>query len=217
MIGSRALECELSRDHRPAFPFSADHHVVGDEDVLEEDLIEFMPAGQIMDRSDSYSGGRHVDNELREAAVPIFPGLAGSHERDQVMGMMCVRRPNLAAVDGPSAIPALRARPDGRQIGAGLGLAHPDSEETFASADSRKDGVLRALAPMREDLRAGLAVGDPVREAGRPRRQHFSRDDEADQSGLPPSTIFLGQVIPMKPEAPARRLKSASNELHEER
>src|SRR5580692_7077065 len=68
----------------PAVPRRADHGVVGDEDVVEEDLVEQGGAGQLAQRPDVDALGAHVDDEVRDAGVLAGVGVRAGQADPEV-------------------------------------------------------------------------------------------------------------------------------------
>src|SRR5580692_9972627 len=68
----------------PAVPRRAYHGVVGDEDVVEEDLVEHGGAGQLAQRPDVDALGAHVDDEVRDAGVLAGVGVRAGQADPEV-------------------------------------------------------------------------------------------------------------------------------------
>ena len=167
---ARPLEGQLGGHLVPAVALLAQQHVAGDDDVLEHDLVEVVAAVEDADRVDGDARQRQVDQQLARARVPVPPSpRRGAHQHDRVVRVVGVRRPHLGAVDHPVAVGVPgRLRADRGEVGAGVRLAHPDDEEALARGDARQDLLALLLGAVAQQVRPGLAVGDPVRGHRRP-------------------------------------------------
>ena len=172
-LRAAALEGELGRHLLPARALLADPHVLGHEDVLEDDHVEVMRAGQVDDRAHRDAGELRVHQELRESLVLLRRIVVRPERRDQVVGEMGIARPDLGAVDLVAAGDALGARTQRREVGARVGLAHADRERQLAAGDRRQEPLPLRLGAKSKQERAGLAVGDPVGRHRRSGRQHL--------------------------------------------
>src|SRR5579859_5134527 len=108
------------------------------------------------------------------------------------MDAMSIGRPDLAAIDHPAPVAFHGAGAHRREIGAAVRLAHADAEGTLTLADARKDQVFRSFAAVSQNLRAGLPIRDPMREAGSSGGEHLLRDDIAHEAGKGLTAILLG-------------------------
>ncbi len=107
----------------------AEHHRVGHEDLVQDDLVEVVLTGEQVDRADRHAGGVERDDELGESGMPVG-GVEGSRANQGEEGVRVVRTagPDLRARDQPAPVGADPLRPDGGEVGAGVGLAHPDAK-----------------------------------------------------------------------------------------
>src|SRR5579863_7450296 len=92
---------------------------------------------------------------------------------------MGVRGPDLAPVDHPAVTVAGGARAHAGEVGAALGLAHPDRAIAFAARNRGQEPLALLLGAEAQDLRAGLPIGDPARRRGRSGRAELLDDDIA--------------------------------------
>ena len=95
-----ALVAEQAHRHRPAVVDAADDLVLGAHGVGVEDLVELALAGDHLDRPDLDAGLAHVDEEERDALVLRGVGV-GAGEREDVVGEVAGRRPDLLPVEHP--------------------------------------------------------------------------------------------------------------------
>src|SRR5690606_30757852 len=102
----------------------------------EEHLAEVRVTRHVDDRPDRDAGKIQVDDELRQARVAVGGSPRGAHEGDDVVALVSVGRPDLAACETPSLVRAHGARTHAREVRSAVGLAHPDAEEYLAAADA---------------------------------------------------------------------------------
>ena len=144
----------------PAVTRRADDGVVGDEDVVEEDLVEHGGAGELAQRPDVEPLGVHVDDEVGDAGVLGRVGI-GAGQADTEVGDLRQRRPYLLAVEDPAPLHLVGPRAQRGQVGAGAGLA----EELAPVERAVQRGPHPAL------LLLGRAVGDEGGQRPGPDRQ----------------------------------------------
>src|SRR5690606_1096636 len=112
-------------------------------------------------------------------------------QRDHVMTEMGAARPDLAAVHDPAAVDFLRCRAKRREVGAGIRLAHADSEIALAPGDPRQDLLALLLGSEAEQQGAALPIRAPVHRAGCTCGQQSLRPDMAIKCGaLVPAVLF---------------------------
>ena len=195
------LERQLGRDLLPAVALAADAQVLGDQGVLEHDLVEVVGAAEVDDRADRDPGRREVHEELREPLVLLVGDDLRAEERDQVLRAVRVARPDLGAVDPVAAVHALGARADRGEIRARVGLAHADRERQLAARDRGQEALALGLGAEAEQQRPALAVRHPVRADRRPRGQHLLEHHVALEEAPLVTTVARG---PRHPDPPAR-------------
>ena len=81
----------------------------GTRTSVEEHLVEVGVAVHLPDRADRDPGVAHVDDEVRDAVVPVGVGV-GPGEQDPAAGEVRERRPDLLAVDDVLVAVARRPR-----------------------------------------------------------------------------------------------------------
>ena len=155
-------------------------------------------AGQIDDRPHRDARRLQVDDQLRQARVPILAAARGAEQRDHIVAVHRVGGPDLLPVDAPAGLGPRRAGADACEVGSRPRLAHPDAEEQLAAADARDIGLPLLLGPEIEDQRRALPVGDPVRRDRRPCRQQFLHDHKAREGSALVPAIALGEGQPQK-------------------
>jgi hypothetical protein len=220
---------QLARHLLPAGPDLPKHQFVGDEDAVEDDLVEDVLVGDEPYRLHRYPRRREVHDELTQAGVPVFFAVGrGAAEHDKEVGEVGAAGPDLRAIDEPSTVNSLRACLDGGEIRAALGLAHADGEEALTAGDSWQEARLLLFGAEAQDTRAALAVGDPVRSHRCPRCEQLFQDHEPLQRGplMPPVPLgprhpqptalaeLMAEVrrVPIEPPV-APRLERAGGEL----
>ena len=151
----RPVELDVTADGRtlfghggdreiPAVGRTAQQHLVGDEDVVEEDLVEMRLPGRRFDRLDLYPGGSHIEDEIADAAVLAGFGVGARQQRAQV-GVLRQRRPDLVAVDPPAAIDLGRPGGQRREVGAGSRLAEQLAPRDVATLRRRDQALLQVF------------------------------------------------------------------------
>src|SRR5215467_5947620 len=75
---------------------------------------------------------------------------------------MRARRPDLAAIDAPTAINFGRLGLRGKQVGTRAGFAHADCKAQFAAANAWQDIFLDVLRRVFQQDRSALPVGDEM-------------------------------------------------------
>ena len=106
----------------------------------------------------------------------VLVARAAQHHAPVVL--MRAAGPELRPTHAPAAVCARRARLDGGEVAARLGLAHADRERHLAAADRRQEPLALGRGAVAQDQRSGLAIGDPVVANGRPPAQQLLDDDE---------------------------------------
>jgi len=134
---------------------------------------------QIPDRAHRHSRQREVDNELRQAFLPILRLARRAHQGDHVVAVLRVGGPYLAAVQTPAAFAARGPRANAGEVGAGIGLAHADAKEGFGATNFGQIELALRLRAELEDQGPALAVGDPVRGNRGAGGQQFFHQNEA--------------------------------------
>ena len=166
--------------------------VVGDESIIEHDLVEIVLADHVNDRIDRDARRFHVDQKLCQPVAAVFIGRRrGAEQAEHIVGDMGVAGPDLGAVDLPAAVDLGRSGLGGEQIGAGAGLAHADDEAQFAAADAWKYILFDVLRCVLEQDRTALPVGDEVQPHRRVGDAEFFRHHVALEEAAFVATVFL--------------------------
>ncbi len=126
----------------------------------------------------------------------------GAGEREERVGLVRAGGPHLGAGEPPAAVDPLGAGADAREVGARVGLAHPDAEDDLAAADPGQERLLLLLGAVAQQRRADLALGDPVGRDGRTDDEQLLGDDEALEVGAALAAV-LGRDDHAEPAAPA--------------
>ena len=93
----------------PSVTGQPDHRVVGDEDVVQEDLVEHGGTREFAQRADVDAAGPHVHDAVRDAGV-LGSVRIGPCQADAEVRRLGQRGPHLLAVQHPPALDALGAR-----------------------------------------------------------------------------------------------------------
>ncbi len=113
-----AFEGELRGHLLPALTLRADQRIGAQLHVVEEHLVEMLAASEVADRADRDARQPQVDDELRHAFVARRRFVGGAYQRDHVVRLVGVRRPQLLAVERPARAVASRIRADAREVGS---------------------------------------------------------------------------------------------------
>ncbi len=143
----------------PALSDLADHVLDGNLDTGEEDLVELGLARDLAQRANLDAGRAHVDDQAREALMPLGGGIASRDEQAPV-GDVRVRRPHLLAVDHETGSLEPRARPNRGQVGTGLGLGEALAPDLLRGEDVREAARLLGVGAMGDDRRPGHSEPD---------------------------------------------------------
>ncbi len=142
-----------------------------------EDLAEVAVGRHVLDGPDLDAGRVHRDDDLADAGVRWALG-RGPADQVAVVGHLAEAGPDLLAVDDEVVAVALGPGLQRGEVGAGLGLAHPDAPRGLAGQDAGEqlaDLLGRAVGHQR---RAHLPVGEPRRGEGRTGRDHLLGHDQ---------------------------------------
>ena len=154
----------------PAVPRLADDVAVGDEHVVEEDLVEDRVAGRLAQRPDVDAVAGHVDEEVGDAPVRGHVRI-GAGQADAPVGLVGAGGPDLLAGQLPAAIGAYRLRPQRGEVGAGAGLGEQLAPGELAELGRAHEPLALLLGAVGEDRRHGPAADHQVRPGPRrPRR-----------------------------------------------
>ncbi len=190
-----ALEGKFARHLLPAAAERTKNGILRQEHVGEHDLIEMMFATEIEDRTNFQPGVDvfEVDEKLRQSGMALFAFLAGAAKQDHVMRAVRIRGPHFGAVDQEAALHRARTRAHGREIGAGIRLAHANAKIAFAGGDARQDIVFLLVGADAQQQRSALPVRDPMATNGRTGGKHFFQHNIAFERGA------LMAAIPLRP------------------
>ena len=111
------------RAHRrtPALVHRADDVVVGNEDVVQENLPETGVAAELGDRPHRHAVGLEVEHEVGQPAMALG-GRVGSEQPECPVPERCPAAPDLLPVEQPAAVGLGGGGPQGGQVAPGLRL-----------------------------------------------------------------------------------------------
>ena len=144
----------------PAGVGLADHVLVGHEDVVEEDLVELLAAGDLAQRPHLDAGCFHVEDHHRDAGM-LGPVEIRSYRCQSTLCVVGTRGPHLLPVDHPATIDPGGFRLHGRGVGPGRRLGEqlaPDFVLAQRLLHETLDLLWRAVLDQRQDHPAGDAV-----------------------------------------------------------
>ncbi len=174
----------------PSSPISES---VGEEHVVEGHFGEVRVARLVDDRPHVHAGQRQIDDELRQALLPVFRRTRRAHQRDHVLAVMRVGRPDLAAGQTPAAFAARWrgcARWRDRSPSPARSCRCRKMPRRHRCAAGRSPSALRCRT---ENQRTALTVGDPVRGDRRACRQQFLDQHEASERIHACAAVARGQ------------------------
>ena len=152
----------------PAVVYGADHIVVGNEDVVEEDLPEPGVTAELLDRPNGHTVGMQVEHQIGQAAVS-FGARVGAEQSEPALAEHRPAAPDLLTVEQPTAVGLSRRRSQRCQITAGLRLRPRLRPDLFSAGHFRQDPVQLLLGPVAEEgggqHRDSIGAG-PARGAG---------------------------------------------------
>ena len=125
--------------------------------------------------------------------MPVLARGFGTAKRDDELGTVRVRRPELRSGDTPAALDLDAARAHCREVGARVWLAHADTHAKAASDDLGNDATAHGFTAVAQDLRPALAVGDPVHAERRARCQQLFANHVAFERAASMAAVFLGE------------------------
>src|SRR6185312_1095822 len=119
--GAPALEHQRRDRDLPALVDLADHVLLRNLDVLEEDLVEMPMPVEEHQRAHGDARRLHVDEQVGDAVVLWRVGV-GADQQEATIGEMCARGPHLLAVDDEMVALVDRPGPEAGKVAAGAGL-----------------------------------------------------------------------------------------------
>ena len=176
-LGPAAFVRELAGDLLPAVADRADDVFVGDKHVVEYHFVEIVVTGEIDDGVDADARRLEIDDELRDARVPVRVR-ARRRAREQVheMGHVRITGPDFGAFDAPTAIDPGRFGAYRREVRSGIRLAHADADETLPRRYARQIQPFLLFGTGGEQQRSELPVGQPMRPDRRACREQLLGD-----------------------------------------
>ena len=152
--------------------------VRGDEDLVEEDLVELSLVRDLHQRSDLDAVRLHVDHEVRDPAMS-WGVCVGAREADSPSGELRVARPDFLSRDQPAVIDRRRTGRERRKIGSGAGLAEQLTPDLAGVEDRWQPTPLLLVGTVGEQRRTGEVDADTVHrlQCARPRVFHVEDRD----------------------------------------
>ncbi len=137
--------------------------VVGNTDVLEEDLVEMREPRHLPQRSDLYAGRLHVEQEPGDALVLRSLGV-GPGEKEAPLRVVGPRRPHLLAVDDPLVAVGHSGGAQRRQVGSGSRFREQLAPDLLAGEQRWKEPASLFIRAVGDD--GGAAERDADAEHG---------------------------------------------------
>src|SRR6266571_4498161 len=144
--------------------------------VVEEDLVELVVAGDLLERLHRHPGRVHVEEEVRDALVL---GRVGVRPREQHHPVGDVRDggPHLLAVDDEVLAVLHRARLQRREVAPRVRLGVALTPDLLAREDLRRVPPLLLVRAPGDDRRARHADAEDVQDGRRLRERHLLLED----------------------------------------
>jgi hypothetical protein len=139
-------------------------------------LVEVVLAVGVVNRTDGDPRGIQRNEELTQTGMPVCHVLGANQGQHQVSAVS-MRSPDLRAGKPPARPCPVRRGADAREIRAGVGLGHADAGEKLTLRHCRQIALALLLGAEGKDLRASLAIGEPVRGDGRACGEQFLQND----------------------------------------
>src|ERR1700759_4314567 len=138
-----------------------------DTHVVEEDLAEGRPAGQVAQRPNLDAGLVHVDQQVADAVLTAVR-LTGPPQREHHVAEIGLRAPDLLAVDDVVVTIAAGCGPQGRQVAAGVRLTEPLGPQFIGPQHRPQEPLPLRLGAVLDDRGPthGNAVARRVRHPG---------------------------------------------------
>ena len=183
--------CEGSLRDRPATVQVADEVVARDDDIGEEDLRESCRTVDVAQRPDVDTGRLHVDDQQRDALVLRQRGI-GPHVAEALLGDHRVAGPDLLAVYDEVVVEYLGACLQTGEVGARVGLAHPDAPDRVATDRGRRELLLFVVAEIEQARRDDRVAGKVAAAQNATTRKCLEEDQRLD--GCAVAAAELGRV-----------------------
>ena len=177
-----ALEAEDRHRDLPALAGLSDEVAVIDLRAGEEYLRELAAAGHLADSPHLDARLMHVDEEEADALVR-FALRAGAREQEALVRVVRAARPCFLAVQHPSAVLALGARAQARQVAARVGLAESLAEDQVAAENPVDVLVLLPLGAMSNKRRRKERHAEPAEDDRRAGARHLLLVDRLHHRG----------------------------------
>src|SRR5690606_6427571 len=186
--GDAALEAQQPHGDLPAVTRLADN--IRSNGVVEEHLVEFGGASQLLDRP--YGDARLVHGHQEEAQPAMGLGIGvGAGDDEAPVGLVGQGGPDLLAVDAPLPVRVLLgAGAHIGQVGTGARLGVALAPEFGAGADARQVTLFLVFAAEGDQGRAGQAFADVAYPAGATGTGVFLEKDHLLFDGSAAAAVF---------------------------
>ena len=155
--------------HLPAVADPADHVLVGDPGLLDEQLVELALAGDLDQWAHLHPLLLHVHQEVGEALVLGRVGV-GAGDQHAPLGELRQCRPDLLPGDHPLVSVLDRLRLQRGQIGSRLGLGEPLAPDLLGAEDRLQVALLLLLGAVGDHHRPAHRQAEDVGRQPAPRR-----------------------------------------------
>ncbi len=153
-LGGQGVAADL-----PAAVHLAEHVLVGNEHVVDEDGVEHRVAGELAQRPHLDTLALHVEQEVGDAVV-LRRARVGARQQRAPLGELRGGGPDLLAGDAPAAVDLGGLGGQAGQVGSGARLGKQLAPDHFAAERRRQEPLLLLVGAERDDRR-----DDPRRDA----------------------------------------------------
>ena len=178
--------------HPPTITHITDDVRCGHSRVSEEHLVEVRNACDLAQRSGFDSFGRHVDDEVRDAAILGLVRI-GTRQQDAVVGELGEAVPHLLAVHDVLIAIEDRPRAQGCEVRARARLAVELAPELLAAEDPIDVPILLFVGAVRDQRRHDHRERNGETADGHVELRHLLVEDDLLQSGTTATAVLLGQ------------------------
>ena len=161
--------------------------------VIEEDLVELGPAGDLLQGLDGDARAVHIHHQIADATV--LRGLrVGAHQKNAHIGVLGHAGPDFLAIDHKIVAVLHRARLQGSEVGAGIGFGEALAPDFLATENFGDVALLLRFRTVRHEGRTDDHQPQQVGHFRSLGASHLFREYcLLDQRGSPPA-VFLGPV-----------------------
>ena len=168
----------------PAAVHLAEHHVVGDEHVVDEHGVEHRVAGELPKRLDLDPLGLHVEQEVGDALMLGRAGVGAGQQRTPLRELRA-GGPDLLPGDAPTAVDLRGLGGEAGEIRARTRLGKQLTPDHLAAERRRQELLLLSFGAVGDDRRDDPRGDAHLRSLDPPGGELLGDDDLFDRGGGP--------------------------------